>query len=243
MVTKSDIINCIENPLEVGKISAHEIRELLNTYPYFEALHFIYLRKLFIDNDIRFDSQLEDSAMHISNRKLLYNYLNYEHKDEEENTITDMPVSSIDYFTIEENPNQKKSLQLLAQKLKEARLARSQEHKVLTETKVEPQKKEDIATPANEDTNYFTENNNNFSTTLEDISSLANEINGNIDNAEKKTSEISIDPEIRIKQLIKDKKYSEALEILKSINLINPKKSVYFAVQIKYLETIIDNNK
>lgn len=43
--------------------------------------------------------------------------------------------------------------------------------------------------------------------------------------------------------LIKEKKYSSALEILKAINLNNPKKSAYFALQIRYLETIINNNK
>lgn len=46
---------------------------------------------------------------------------------------------------------------------------------------------------------------------------------------------------LRVKELINDKKYSEALEILRSINLSNSKKSATFAVQIKWLETIINN--
>jgi len=49
------------------------------------------------------------------------------------------------------------------------------------------------------------------------------------------------DKEVRVKQLIAEKKYSEALEILRSINLSNSKKSTTFAVQIKWLETIINN--
>ncbi|MCQ2332456.1 MAG: hypothetical protein MJZ95_04555 [Paludibacteraceae bacterium] len=44
-------------------------------------------------------------------------------------------------------------------------------------------------------------------------------------------------------KLIREKRYSEALEILRQINLENPKKSAYFAVQIRYLETILNNNK
>lgn len=47
--------------------------------------------------------------------------------------------------------------------------------------------------------------------------------------------------ELKIKELINDRKYSEALEILRSINLSNSKKSATFAVQIKWLETIINN--
>jgi len=48
------------------------------------------------------------------------------------------------------------------------------------------------------------------------------------------------DKEVKVKELIDEKKYSEALEILRSINLSNSKKSATFAVQIKWLETIIN---
>lgn len=48
------------------------------------------------------------------------------------------------------------------------------------------------------------------------------------------------DKEMKIKDLINEKKYSEALEILRSINLSNSKKSATFAVQIRWLETIIN---
>ena len=47
------------------------------------------------------------------------------------------------------------------------------------------------------------------------------------------------DDEIRVKKLILDKRYVEALRILKKINLNNSIKNTYFALQIKYLETIL----
>ncbi len=43
------------------------------------------------------------------------------------------------------------------------------------------------------------------------------------------------------KQLIKEKKFKEALAILEDLNLNNPKKSVYFADQIRFLKKIIEN--
>lgn len=49
--------------------------------------------------------------------------------------------------------------------------------------------------------------------------------------------------ESEIVDLVREKKYVEALEILKRINLDNSKKSAYFAVQIRYLETVIKNKK
>ena len=45
------------------------------------------------------------------------------------------------------------------------------------------------------------------------------------------------------KILIQEKKYAEACEILKALNLNNPKKSTYFADQIRFLEKIIINTK
>lgn len=48
--------------------------------------------------------------------------------------------------------------------------------------------------------------------------------------------------EERSRQLIRERKYPEAIEILKQLNLINPKKSIYFADQIRFLEKIIANS-
>ncbi len=60
-------------------------------------------------------------------------------------------------------------------------------------------------------------------------------------------SEVEI-PEIdqleeQARLLIHEAKYVEAIEILKQLNLINPKKSIYFADQIRFLEKIIENIK
>ena len=47
----------------------------------------------------------------------------------------------------------------------------------------------------------------------------------------------------KLKLLIQDKKYETALQILQELNLNNPKKSIYFASQIQFLEKIIENKK
>ena len=48
--------------------------------------------------------------------------------------------------------------------------------------------------------------------------------------------------EENVKKLIAEKRYFEALKILRKINLNNSEKSIYFAPQIKYLETILNFN-
>ena len=42
---------------------------------------------------------------------------------------------------------------------------------------------------------------------------------------------------------VKQGRYSKALEIIKRLNLNYPKKSAYFADQIRFLEKLIINNK
>ncbi|GAB1415641.1 hypothetical protein MASR2M117_10470 [Paludibacter sp.] len=58
---------------------------------------------------------------------------------------------------------------------------------------------------------------------------------------DKNTTEII--SEDSYKQYIKDKEYDKAVEILKKLYLIYPKKSIYFADQIRFLEKIIENSK
>jgi len=61
------------------------------------------------------------------------------------------------------------------------------------------------------------------------------------------TTEVQL-PEIdqleeQARLLIHEASYAKAIEILKQLNLINPKKSIYFADQIRFLEKIIENLK
>ena len=42
-----------------------------------------------------------------------------------------------------------------------------------------------------------------------------------------------------LSQLLKEKKYEEALELIEAQNLINPEKSIYFAHQISFLKKLI----
>ena len=44
-----------------------------------------------------------------------------------------------------------------------------------------------------------------------------------------------------VKTLIREEKYSSAIEKLEELSLINPKKSIYFADQIQFLKRIIEN--
>ncbi len=218
-MNRTEITKYLTNPELVANASSNELHHLVEIYPYCESLHWIYLRSLYINDDAIFENELMKYGMHISNRHLFYKYLTnnetttnneqitIETKNTHNSSLIIPNLSTPDYFTLEQNLEQKQSLQQLAALLKTARLARQTTQNKKEETQNTPNK-----------TNYYPTNTTN----TPQISTKFTEENA--------------------KKLIKEQKYSEAIEILRAISLNNPKKSANFALQIKFLETIINNH-
>ena len=129
-MNRTDINKYLTNLELINEASREELRRLVETYPYCEALHWIYLRALYIADDAMFDEELLLHGMHISNRRLFYNYLTFEAETTDSAIATEiqtaipLPVQTPDYFALEQNQAQKQSLQQLAEQLKKARLER-----------------------------------------------------------------------------------------------------------------------
>ena len=211
-MNRTDINKYLTNPELISEASKEELHRLVESYPYCETLHWIYLRALYVADDAMFEEELMLHGMHISNRRLFYNYLTFENQSEEvqnspietEQAIV-LPVQTPDYFTLEENQAQKQSLQQLAEQLKKARLERQKQKNEELRKRDEELKKIEVA--------------------------------------DEQIPEIKpLQTEEEAKKLIKEQKYLEAIEILRAISLNNPKKSANFALQIKFLETIINNH-
>lgn len=234
-MNRTDINRYLTNPELVANASSEELRRLVETYPYCETLHWIYLRALYVADDAMFEEELMLHGMHISNRRLFYNYLTYQ----DETDLNPTPVlaeggsqfspltsqiPTTDYFTLEQNPEQKQTLQQLAAQLKAARLARQAN-------------KQDETRDARQETRDARWEMSDLSD-RSDVSDLSN----NSQLLPLTTQHSSENTEEYAKKLIKEQKYLEAIEILRAISLNNPKKSANFALQIKFLETIINNH-
>ena len=224
-MNRAEITQYLTNPKLVANASSGELRHLVEIYPYCESLHWIYLRSLYINDDAIFEDELMKYGMHISNRRLFYNYLitnDTPTNETTDNEITNSQFSILnsqlatpDYFTLEQNPEQKQSLQQLAAQLKAARLARQNRHETQDARREMQETSDKSESPTNPTGLTSPTNNSQFS--------------------EEFTEE-------NAKKLIREQKYSEAIEILRAISLNNPKKSANFALQIKFLETIINNH-
>lgn len=237
-MNRTDINRYLTNPELVANASSEELRRLVETYPYCETLHWIYLRALYVADDAMFEEELMLHGMHISNRRLFYNYLTVEtqyiaspHSKEAPNKVETQYIASLpttDYFALDDNSAQKQTLQQLAAQLKAARLARQ---------KQSTQSRDAASCVITSEASKTTDIHNTDIETQHTSSSPKQPIT--IPSQPIEEPQIT---EEYAKKLIKEQKYLEAIEILRAISLNNPKKSANFALQIKFLETIINNH-
>lgn len=229
-MTNEDFLALIKQPDDVSEQHIGGLKELASYYPYFAHVHILLAKAMKISRNIQSAQYTQRALLYTSNRNELYYYLHPEKKlSNEPIKQLRVPKFSGSYFdlldaTNAEGAESKSSLKNLAQRLLEARNQISATQSKTAKT-VEPEK------PKVEKNKFVPTQNVRLSTP--DYFAINQ-------NEKQQNSEIS---ENAAKILIKEQKYEEAIEILRKLNLINPKKSVYFADQIRFLEKIIANTK
>jgi len=76
-----------------------ELKKLVEKYPYFQPGWMLYLKNLNKENSQEFDEVLKQSAIHISERKLLYRFLHTESDNFKE--LPDKKIGAQPYLNIE----------------------------------------------------------------------------------------------------------------------------------------------
>ena len=71
-MNRNDFVNMIENVSQVDSQMIREVYELIDMFPYFQSAHMLLLKGLLSSGDVKFESQLRNSAIHISDREVLY---------------------------------------------------------------------------------------------------------------------------------------------------------------------------
>ena len=230
-MTYEEFIELIKQPEKVTEANISDLKEMIVLYPYFLPARLFLLKSMQLSNNMHFAAELKTTSIYCSNRRWLYYYLHPEKILSAEPYRRDKVGKSVgDYFGMmdaieSEGGDTKKSLKSLAQGLKSARemLITTPKKSVPEPVTLKPQntdeiKKEETKTSINSQIEYL----------------------NNADYFEDSRLEIS---EINYKNLISQKRYKEAIVILGQLNLNNPKKSVYFADQIRFLEKVLENSK
>ena len=221
-------ITLLKNPENVLPEHIADLKEIIELYPYFVQPRLMLVKVQKSTNSIHFEHSLKEAALQSFNRRWLYYYIFPEKKlSVEPYRREHVGKSSGDYFdmidSLERNgTDTKQSLKLLAERLKAAR-------EVVNSSEKSNKK------PESESAITIEEKTEVKQTTVLHI--ITKDAPVQYPGFELEISETNA------KKCIREKKYSEAIEILKKLNLNNPKKSVYFADQIRFLEKVVSNSK
>ena len=232
----------------------HELRQLIETYPYYQTVRLLYLKGLFLLHDISFGEELRRTALYVADRKVLFNLVEG------------------DYYTL--NP--------VVRKAPVSETGNKEEKKDRTLVLIDaflngvPLEKDEPA-PVLEDDGGLSADYTTYILREEEVDQTGKTGNGihpmkgmhliddfiknsdenrtendgesaNLAEGEESLILPSVDEEdgyfteTLAKIYIKQQRYTKALEIIRRLSLKYPKKNAYFADQIRFLEKLIINS-
>ncbi len=225
-----------------GNVTAQrQLRQLVERYPYYQAARLLFLRSLYETHDPAFGQELRKAALYVPSRKVLYNLIEadrlkpvpeskVQHKVDADEQM-DSTYTLIDNF-LNTNPQpESKPMRRTTRPTIDAATDYMGYMLQIEENTAEQTEEKPIV--------YGQQLLDNFLATgkivIEDHPDEELQKPEEVENKEVLTETLA-----RI--YIKQAKYDKALEIIRRISLKYPKKSRYFADQIRYLEKIIVNN-
>ena len=249
----------INHPERLNRDTLYELRSIVARYPYFQTARLLLLNNLYLLHESDFGTELRRSVLYISDRaalcRLIEGYMDRvepEEAGETEVVGLDRTLSLIDSFlgTLPEEgemrhlqvevPGDYVSRYLLGDEVRESAAISSEveEEMDLIDRFIGQQS---ASQP-------MLESASDFLLSSAPITPAQNEVLVSVEpevkdvlNGEESLDE-SYFTETLAKIYIKQRKYSRALEIIRSLYLKYPEKNVYFADQIRFLEKLIINN-
>ena len=250
-----DIANLINHPENLNKETLYDLQSMLALYPYYQPARILLLQNLFLLHDPTFDDELRRAAVYISDRHILFKLVEDAHyqlipeqKKAEKQSITinaettteeDRTTSLIDTF-LEQIPEEEDTTQETEGRRKPTPADATVDY-VAYLLESENKQNEDI-TPQLRGQELIDDfiYNEGGKITLQDETEYEPEENEHNEAAENEDTGYFTETLARI--YIKQGRYSKALEIIRRLNLVYPKKNRYFADQIRFLEKLIINN-
>ena len=72
VMTQQQLYEWITHPELLNRDTLYELRTLLARYPYFQTVRLLYLKNLFLLQDITFGEELRKAALYVADRKVLF---------------------------------------------------------------------------------------------------------------------------------------------------------------------------
>lgn len=243
---KETLYQLIEKPSLCDASTREELKTVVEMFPYFHSARLLYTKNLYLSEEENYEEELSRTAIFCADRKKLFyliqedRYLKFLSKTEHQDTTqTDRTQALLDSFltTLEETTPQAQDeatgpgvsivsidyfsyLESLGiETEKDENEVHLLKHQEIIDSFIQKAASDEIFTPplTQEEKPRYTPDNE-------------------LDKEDFLTETLA-----RI--YIKQKKYEQALTIIKRLSLNFPKKSVYFADQIRFLEYLIINEK
>lgn len=244
------IAELINHPERLNKDTLYGLREVVAKYPYYQVARLLFLKNLFLLHDPMFGEELRRAALYLPDRRVLFKMVeggNYEiqptplHKDEEENEVKgDRTQSLIDDFlrttATDETTQPPHHKPTAADAHGDYAAFLLQLDDAVPETSEELESSDRSAELIDD----FIENQPDR-IQLQETPEYTPEVQ---DDGEDNNDDGAEDGYLTMtlaKIYIKQQRYEKALEIIRKVNLNNPKKSSYFADQIRFLQKLIVN--
>ena len=240
-----DLTYLIKHPEAMNKETLYDLRSLIARYPYYQTARLLMLQNLYLLHESSFDDELRRAAIYITDRKVLFNLVEASHyqlranRDNDTANVAegDRTLSLIDQF-LSNVPDQEHGRKERGRRPTAADATVDYAAYLLEQDSAEDNQTTG-ATPEMRGQNLI----DNFIEKDEQRIQLQEEPEyvPQLTDESAKSGEESYFTETLARIYIKQGRYSKALEIIKRINLNYPKKSVYFADQIRFLEKLIKN--
>ena len=250
-----DLINLIRHPELMDRETLYDLRSLIAQYPYYQTARLLMLKNLYILHDPTFDEELRRAAIYITDRKVIFNLVESAHyqlkttektADEKKQTkgaeqrpsTNELIDKFLETIPVEEEKDKSKKRKPTAADAAIDYVA----YLLETEEKEDVKSEETESSPTLDLIDSFISNNEQgrieLKENIEYVPEIANEGDKNGENEDEE----GYFSETLARIYIKQGRYSQALEIIKRLNLAYPKKNAYFADQIRFLEKLIINN-
>ena len=254
-MNKEDFFEYLKGNKELNDDSLLKLKHITKKYPYFQTAKLLLLKNLKDKSDNNFTSNLNSFAIECADREKLFYYLNDErfarffpktisddfsekdrtelllhsfldsleekshkdHKDAETDNLETDSIVSTDYIAYLELTENNKTDD------KNTISAKPMKHQQLVDSFLEKSQSDEVLFSPNK------RQDNSSQDSSQDVDSL-------LDDDTFLTETLA-------QVYIKQKKYEQALTIIKRLSLNFPKKSIYFADQIRFLEYLILNDK
>lgn len=245
------IANLIARPDLLNKETLYGLRELVAKYPYYQAARLLFLQNLFLLHDSHLVEEMRMAAIFIPDRRVLFQLIESSNYDIQPNPLkmiaetedhrnTDRTQSLIDDFlsgTKTESPSvvrHKPSAVDVTTDYAAFLLQMDDAEPVTANPKEKPDRSAELI-------DDFIENIPER-IQLNDTPQYSPEVSDEKSQDEESSDEGYLTMTLA-KIYIKQQRYEKALEIIRKVNLNNPKKSSYFADQIRFLQKLIINKK